>query len=76
MNIRINKLLFLINALLMASTMAPTPVTAQEPDQTHPFLSDRFQLAVGAFARQQNFKCCGRIDPRRGNRLRRNPGCR
>jgi hypothetical protein len=56
MNIRINKLIFLISALLMASTMAPTLATAQEPDQTHPFLSDRFQLAVGAFARQQDFK--------------------
>jgi hypothetical protein len=56
MNTRINKLLFLINALLMASTMAPTLATAQEPDQTHPFLSDRFQLAVGVFARQQDFK--------------------
>ncbi len=56
MNIRINKTIFLISALLMASTMAPTLATAQEPDQTHPFLSDRFQLAVGAFARQQDFK--------------------
>ena len=56
MNIRINQLLFLISALLMASTMAPTLAAAQEPDQSHPFLSNRFQLAVGAFARQQDFK--------------------
>ena len=56
MNIRINKLIFLLSALLMASTMAPTLATAQEEDQTHPFLSDRFQLAVGVFVRQQDFK--------------------
>ncbi|MEK6246748.1 MAG: hypothetical protein N2C12_01130, partial [Planctomycetales bacterium] len=31
-------------------------VIAQESDQTHPFLSDRFQLAIGAFAKQQGFK--------------------
>jgi hypothetical protein len=52
----LNKLLFLISTLLMASTVAPTLVIAQEDDQTHPFLSDRFQLAVGVFSRQQDFK--------------------
>jgi len=29
---------------------------AQETDSAHPYLSDRFILAVGAFARQQDFK--------------------
>ena len=36
--------------------MAPTLATAQEPDETHPFLSDRFQRAIGAFTKQQGFK--------------------
>jgi hypothetical protein len=42
--------------LLLATMVCPIQLAAQEPDQTHPFLSDRFQLAVGAFTRQQNFK--------------------
>jgi hypothetical protein len=29
---------------------------AQESEESHPFLTDRFQLAVGVFARHQNFK--------------------
>jgi hypothetical protein len=40
----------------MASILAPTLLIAQESDQTHPFLSDRFLLSAGAFARQQGFK--------------------
>jgi hypothetical protein len=36
--------------------MTPVLAGAEESDQTHPYLSDRFQLAVGAFARQQDFK--------------------
>ena len=43
-------------ALLLASILIPIRATAQESDQTHPFLSDRFQLAVGAFSRKQGFK--------------------
>ena len=47
------------NLLLVAlGTWLITPIlaSAQESDQTHPFLSDRFQLTIGAFARQQDFK--------------------
>jgi hypothetical protein len=46
----------LIGILLMASILAPTLVAAQEPDQSHPFLSNRFLLSAGAFAKQQGFK--------------------
>jgi hypothetical protein len=40
----------------VASILAPTLLIAQESNQIHPFLNDRFQLAIGAFARQQGFK--------------------
>jgi len=43
--------------LLIASFLVvSTPVAAQETDQYHPFLSERFQLAVGVFSRSQGFK--------------------
>jgi len=32
------------------------PVAAQETDQYHSFLKDRFQLAIGVFARNQGFR--------------------
>jgi hypothetical protein len=47
------KFLFLIVALFLSTS---TPVAAQEPVQYHPYLSDRFQLAIGVFARNQRFK--------------------
>jgi hypothetical protein len=43
-------------ALLVVTILSPMQLAAQEPDQTHPYLEDRFMLAVGAFARQQDFK--------------------
>ena len=49
-------ILVLISGLLLGSVLAPTLVIAQESDQTHPYLSDRFQLAIGVFAKQQGFK--------------------
>lgn len=36
--------------------LASPPVTAQEVDPHHPFLSDRFQLGFGVFSRNQGFK--------------------
>ena len=47
------KFLFLIIASLL---LIPAPVAAQETDQYHPFLSDRFQLALGVFSRNQGFR--------------------
>jgi hypothetical protein len=47
------KLLFLIVTLFLSTS---TPVAAQETVQYHPYLSDRFQLAIGVFARNQGFK--------------------
>jgi hypothetical protein len=51
-----NLFFVLVCVLLLTSTLAPSPADAQESNQTHPYLSDRFQLAVGAFARNQGFK--------------------
>jgi hypothetical protein len=47
------KLLLMVTGILLS---IPACVVAQETTQTHPFLSNRFQLAVGAFARNQDYK--------------------
>ena len=47
------KIFFLLIASLL---LIPAPVAAQETDQNHPFLSDRFQLALGVFSRNQGFR--------------------
>ena len=49
-------ILVLIRRLLLSALLTPALVIAQESDQTHPYLSDRFQLAIGVFAKQQGFK--------------------
>ena len=50
------KILLFFYVSLLAITLVPSFASAQESDQTHPYLSDRFQLAVGAFSRNQGFK--------------------
>jgi hypothetical protein len=46
---------FLLTPFLCLLLVTPTLAWAQEADTVHPFLNDRFLLAVGAFARAQNF---------------------
>lgn len=41
---------------VIAAMLFPTGIHAQDTDEYHPWLSDRFNVALGAFARQQGFK--------------------
>lgn len=50
-----NKPLLILLAL-MTLTAWPGVSEAQESTESHPFMTDRFQFAFGAFARQQGFK--------------------
>jgi hypothetical protein len=49
------RLLQFLLCLVLIALVQPGTALAQETPGVHPWLSDRFQLAVGAFARDQNF---------------------